>query len=129
MPSSRFAYLAANFSSEGAGGRFCVFGTPTVDVALLPYDAEVIAYVKTFRQKGGRTALVQPRQSFDTLSHCWASASFHLIFCVETDEKRPPAALHKLEIVHYSRACAPCIRPFSPRSTRKIRWNEALGSF
>ena len=29
-----------------------------VDVALLPYDAEVIAYVKTFRQKGGRTALV-----------------------------------------------------------------------
>nr|VFJ57201.1 MAG: hypothetical protein BECKDK2373B_GA0170837_106413 [Candidatus Kentron sp. DK] len=30
MPSSRFAYLAANFSSEGAGGRFCVFGTPAV---------------------------------------------------------------------------------------------------
>ncbi|WP_424980008.1 UbiA family prenyltransferase [Leisingera sp. S232] len=29
-----------------------------VDVALLPYNADVIAYVQTWRQQGGRTALV-----------------------------------------------------------------------
>lgn len=54
---SPFLCVAALSRGKAALKRHLA-GTAEVDVALLPYDAEVIAYVTAWREAGGRTALV-----------------------------------------------------------------------
>ena len=49
--------IRALFNGRSALKEF-LLGASDVDIGLLPYDAQIVAYVKAHRQRGGRTALV-----------------------------------------------------------------------